>query len=244
MNSQNPNLNPNLKVGRAFDNAMSDTINSNTQLSHIQQPHQGPPGSTSLKLLRETMTNNKQIENEDQLEIQINSQPEIRVELVQSNNETQNKLNPNSKPNLKPKPTQVKIQAQTQVKAQPNPKPNPNPKPKPNPNPKPIQNKSKLLRQKPNPKPKPKPKPKPNPKPKPRYILKKPQNQLKSKSNMYDISKKAIIGSLLYILLSLPQVNDLLIKFLPEKNTINIYKNLMLKGILFSIIFVMISKRF
>ena len=78
----------------------------------------------------------------------------------------------------------------------------------------------------------PKPKFKPKLKLKPRIILKQPTK------DMFDISKKAIIGSLLYIILSLP----ILVNLFPNNSDTDQYKNIMLRALIFSIIFVLIAK--
>ena len=59
---------------------------------------------------------------------------------------------------------------------------------------------------------------------------------------MYDISKKAIVGSFIYIILSLPQVLTIMNKILPYATEADTYKNILLRAIIFSIVFVLIAK--
>jgi hypothetical protein len=62
------------------------------------------------------------------------------------------------------------------------------------------------------------------------------------KMQMFDISKKAMLGAVLYLLLSIPQFTSVLDKMFPSKSDTDIYKSLLLRAILFSILFVLSSK--
>ena len=59
---------------------------------------------------------------------------------------------------------------------------------------------------------------------------------------MFNNSKKAIMGSVIYLILSIPIFTSSLEKILPTKSDIDIYKNLLLRTMLFSILFVLASK--
>ena len=65
---------------------------------------------------------------------------------------------------------------------------------------------------------------------------------LTKKIEMFDISKKAIIGSGIYILLSLPFLTILFNKLISTNIPLNFYKILIFKALLFSVIFVLISR--
>ena len=67
-------------------------------------------------------------------------------------------------------------------------------------------------------------------------------HNITNKNNLYDISKKSLIGAFLFILLSIPPVQDLFNTYLPAECIFVQYKNIILKGIIFSILFVLISK--
>jgi len=64
-----------------------------------------------------------------------------------------------------------------------------------------------------------------------------------TQKEMFEISKKSIIGTILYIVLSIPQFNSLFTRIVPSSETqISIYKNILLKALIFSILFVLINK--
>lgn len=71
---------------------------------------------------------------------------------------------------------------------------------------------------------------------------KKPIKKIEIKQNpLYDISKKSLLGSFLYIVLSLPILLNALNKILPNSQD-NLYKGLLLRSIIFSILFVLLAK--
>ena len=93
------------------------------------------------------------------------------------------------------------------------------------------------------PKSQPKVQPKTQPKAQAKAQLK--NNNIQSdlqKMQMFDISKKAMLGAVLYLLLSIPQFTSVLDKMFPSKSDTDIYKSLLLRAILFSILFVLSSK--
>jgi hypothetical protein len=61
------------------------------------------------------------------------------------------------------------------------------------------------------------------------------------KNPLYDISKKSLLGSLIYFILSLPILLNGLNKILPNSES-NIYKGIIFRSIIFSILFVLLSK--
>ena len=72
-------------------------------------------------------------------------------------------------------------------------------------------------------------------------ILKSPLIK-KIDTNYLDLSKKAIIGSIIYILLSLPYLSIIFDKIITNNTTLNFYKLVIIKSIIFSIIFVIVGK--
>ena len=79
--------------------------------------------------------------------------------------------------------------------------------------------------------------------------LQEPIQQLKSTKQKYqkqmelmDISKKSLIGGFIFILLSIPQVAALFDRLILNKTSINLYKIIILKSFIFSILFVILSK--
>lgn len=73
-------------------------------------------------------------------------------------------------------------------------------------------------------------------------LIKKPIKKIEIKQNpLYDISKKSLLGSFLYLVLSLPILLNALNKILPNSQD-NIYKGLLLRSIIFSILFVLLAK--
>ena len=79
--------------------------------------------------------------------------------------------------------------------------------------------------------------------------LQEPVQQLKSTKQKYqkqmelmDISKKSLIGGFIFILLSIPQVAALFDRLILDKTPLNLYKIIILKSFIFSILFVILSK--
>jgi len=62
-----------------------------------------------------------------------------------------------------------------------------------------------------------------------------------NKRELYDISKKALIGAAIYMILSSPPFQCLFNMCLTNNTMISEYKNIFLKGMLFSIIFVLVA---
>jgi len=62
----------------------------------------------------------------------------------------------------------------------------------------------------------------------------------KNKINLNDISKKSIVAACLFIILSIPQFLNMITKFLPTKTITDSYKSLLLRALLFAILYVII----
>jgi len=73
-------------------------------------------------------------------------------------------------------------------------------------------------------------------------IVQQPLENQQKQSNLADISKKAVLGSGLFILLSIPHTSCLFEYVVANNTTIDNYKTVLLKALIFSIVFVLLSK--
>ena len=75
-----------------------------------------------------------------------------------------------------------------------------------------------------------------------RKVIQPITQPIQSQSNLADISKKAVLGSTLFILLSIPHTSCLFEYVVANNTTIDNYKTVVLKALIFSIVFVLLSK--
>lgn len=70
----------------------------------------------------------------------------------------------------------------------------------------------------------------------------KPEDMTPEQYKIYDDSKKALIGAFIYILLSLPHLNIVFNKLIPNTDEYNLLKIILLKALIFPLVFIGISR--